>query len=227
MKIQIFGQCPKKKKTYFWTMFNDQVSTRQKIVNKALEMFNARGVEYVGLRELAASLNMRVSNITYYFPTKDNLVNQLSLELNKLNSEFLVDDKSITMQSFLTMLRNVFRNQLKYRCMLLSIVHLMEQNKEMSVRHKKTQKHRNATLKANIISLTELGYLKVDDENETEFLVSTIALIARFWISEATISFRQLSPEGQINYYLSLVGKLLSSYATIKGKKQIQLFLES
>jgi len=160
-------------------------------------------------------------------PTKDDLVNQLSLDLNKLNSEFLVHDKNITMQSFLTMLRNVFSNQLKYRCMLLSIVHLMEHNKEMSLRHKKTQKHRNATLKANINSLTESGYLNIDDENETEFLVSTIALIARFWISEATISFRQLSSEGQINYYLSLVGQLLSLYATVKGKKQIQLFLES
>jgi AcrR family transcriptional regulator len=216
-----------KRKTYFCTMSNNKVSTREKIVDQALEMFNAKGVEYVGLRELAASLNMRVSNITYYFPTKDNLVNQLSLDLNKLNSEFLVDDKSITMKSFLTMLRNVFRNQLKYRCMLLSIVHLMEQNKEISVRHKKTQKDRNATLRANINSLTELGYLKVYHESETEYLVSTIALIARFWISEATISFRQLSPEEQINYYLSLIGKLLSSYATAKGKKQIQLFLES
>ncbi|QEC67890.1 TetR/AcrR family transcriptional regulator [Panacibacter ginsenosidivorans] len=215
----------KKEKTYFWTMSNDQLNTREKILNKALEMFNAKGVEYVGLRELAASLDMRVSNITYYFPTKDNLVNQLSLDLNKLNSEFLVHDKSITMHSFLAMLRNVFRNQLRYRCMLLSIVHLMEQNKEMSVRHKKTQKDRNATLRANINSLTESGYLKVYDENETEYLVSTIALIARFWISEATISFRQLSAEDQLNYYLSLVGKLLSSYATTKGKKQIQLFL--
>ena len=216
-----------KKRTYFWTMSNDRVNTRERIVNKALEMFNAKGVEYVGLRELAASLNMRVGNITYYFPTKDNLVNQLSLDLNKLNSEFLVHDKSISMQSFLTMLRHVFRNQLKYRCMLLSIVHLMEQNKEMSVRHKKTQKHRNAILRANINSLIELGYLKVNHESKTEYLVSTIALIARFWISEATISFRQLSPEKQINYYLGLVGKLLSSYATIKGKRQIQLFLES
>jgi hypothetical protein len=111
--------------------------------------------------------------------------------------------------------------------MLLSIVHLMEQNKEMSVRHKKTQKDRNAALRSNINSLTELGYLKVYEETEKEFLVSTIALIARFWISEATISYRQLSPENQLDYYLSLVGKLLSSYATIKGKKQIQLFLES
>ena len=217
----------KKEKTYFWTMSNDQVGTRERIVNQALEMFNARGIEYVGLRELAASLNMRVSNITYYFPTKDNLVNQLSLDLNKLNSEFLVHDKSLSMHSFLSMLRNVFRNQLKYRCMLLSIVHLMAQNKEISVRHKKTQKDRNAALRGNINSLTELGYLKVYDESETEYLVSTIALIARFWISEATISFRQLSPEEQINYYLSLIGKLLSSYATKKGKKQIQLFLES
>ena len=54
------------------------MTTKEKILSKALEMFNDRGIEYVGLRELAAILAMRVSNITYYFPTKDDLVNQLT-----------------------------------------------------------------------------------------------------------------------------------------------------
>ena len=50
-------------------------------MDKALEWFNERGIEYVGLRELASVLNIRVSNISYYFPTKDDLVYALSLEL--------------------------------------------------------------------------------------------------------------------------------------------------
>ena len=53
------------------------MKTEEKILSKALELFNARGIEYVGLRELAGILEMRVSNITYYFPTKDELFNRL------------------------------------------------------------------------------------------------------------------------------------------------------
>jgi AcrR family transcriptional regulator len=51
--------------------FQKQYETEEKILAKALEMFNERGVDSVGLRELAGILDMRVSNITYYFPTQE------------------------------------------------------------------------------------------------------------------------------------------------------------
>ncbi len=58
-------------------MSKPKLNTREIILDKALKMFNERGIEYVGLRELAGVLGIRVSNITYYFPTKDDLVYQL------------------------------------------------------------------------------------------------------------------------------------------------------
>lgn len=185
-------------------------------------MFNKKGVEYVGMRELAAALDMRVSNITYYFPTKDDLVNQLSLNLNKLNAKVVVDDKELTIEKFLAMFQAVFRNHVKYRCLLLSFVHLMEQNKKMSVRYRKTQSDRNATLRSNINTLIKSGFLHINDQKDIEYLVSAIALIVRFWISEAAVSFRQLSPEKQINHYVELIGRLLHPYVTVTGKQQLE-----
>lgn len=200
------------------------MDTKQKISNKALEMFNERGIEYVGLRELAALLDMRVSNITYYFPTKDDLVNELSLELTRLNSKVLVENKNLTMTLFLQMLRRVFYNQVAYRCLFLSFVHLMEQNKLMAARYAKTQGRRNATLKSTINVLVASGYLK--KECETAFLVSALALINRFWISEAAVSFHRLNAEGQIRHYLTLIATLLLPYATAKGTKEIRVFIK-
>lgn len=202
------------------------LNTKEKILSKALEMFNHKGVEYVGMRELAVALEIRVSNITYYFPKKDDLVNQLSLDLNKLNSQIVVDDKDLTIEAFIGMFQLVFRNHLKYRCLLLSFVHLMEQNKKMSVRYKKTQSDRNATLRLNLKTLVMSGYLKVNDEREIEFLVSAIALIVRFWISEASVSLSHLKPEEQISNYVSMIGRLLSPYMSAKGKKQLQKVFE-
>jgi AcrR family transcriptional regulator len=168
-----------------------------------------------------------VSNITYYFPTKDDLVYALSLELSKKNAALIAERESLTMLAFLQVLHQVFQNHVTFRCLLLSVVHLLQQNKHMAAAYKKTQNVRNATLKLNLQALEGGGYLKIQDETDREFLVSGISLISRFWISEAAVSFRNLSTEEQIRYYLLLLTKLLMPYSTAKAKKEIRTFIEN
>lgn len=194
------------------------MNTRQKIQDKALEMWNERGIEYVGLRELAAILDMRVGNITYYFPTKDDLVYEIAQELRKSNSTMMVANDQITMAGFLAMLRQVFENHYRFRCLLLSFVHIMTQNKQVAASYKKTQDLRSSTLTSNMNVLVKSGYLKPDDDSATGFLVSNLSLISRFWISEAAISSKNMK------HYLLLVTNLFWPYATAKGKKEINLF---
>ncbi|MBK7959190.1 MAG: TetR/AcrR family transcriptional regulator [Bacteroidetes bacterium] len=138
------------------------MKTEERIIAKALEMFNLKGIEYVGMRELAAILDMRVSNITYYFPTKDDLVNRLSMDLNKLNSKYVKVQDDLTLAQFLMMFKQVFKNHIQYRCLLLSFVHLLEQNKKIAARYKKRRVigivlRENIHLLIQFKSLTELG----------------------------------------------------------------------
>jgi AcrR family transcriptional regulator len=202
------------------------MNTRDKILDQSLKMFNERGIEYVGLRELAAILGIRVGNITYYFPTKDDLVNELSIELSKANATLLKERESLTMLEFLNILHQVYGNHVKFRCLLLSVVHLLLQNKHMAATYKKTQNIRNNAIRAYLALLTDGGYLKIEGEDLMDFLVSNLSLISRFWISEAAISSRQLKAEEQISYYLKLVTQLFQPYATAKGTKEMQLFLQ-
>lgn len=208
-------------------MSKSNMNTRGKILDKALELFNERGIEYVGLRELAGILNMRVGNITYYFPTKDDLVYELSLELSKKNAETIVAGSNLSITGFLHMLLQAIKNQLQFKCLLLSFVHLVQQNEFIATSYKKTQQVRNATIRANIDSLVAGGYLHAGSEDQKQFLVSTVSLISRFWISEAAISFRQYHREELITHYLALVTQLLLPYCTPKGKKDIQSFLHN
>jgi hypothetical protein len=103
----------------------------------------------------------------------------------------------------------------------------MQQNKRIAEAYKKTQTVRNATIKTNIDVLTKGGYLQVKDEDEKEFLVSTLSLISRFWISEAAVSARPKGTEAQIRYYLLMVTRLLTPYATAKGKREMRNFEET
>ena len=207
-------------------MSKPKVNTREIILDKALEMFNERSIEYVGLRELAAVLGIRVSNITYYFPTKDDLVYELSQQLSAANAALMVAQKELTMKAFLEMLHLVYQNHIRFRCLLLSVVHLMQQNKHLAVTYKQTQKSRNATLKANLKALEKGGYLKLKDESELSFLVSTLSLISRFWISEASISLGKTYAAEQVRYYQLLVTQLFGPYSTAKGKREMEGFLE-
>lgn len=200
------------------------MNRRDKIVDRALEMFNERGIEYVGLRELAADLNMRVSNITYYFPTKDDLVFEISRLLSECNSAVIIERESITMLEFLEMLHSVFENHYQFRCLLRSFVHIMSHNQLVAQAYKKNQTVRSATIGSNIKALAAAGYLKVANEDELNFLVSTLSLISRFWISEATVSTKQLGKEAQIRHYLMMITNLMWPYATGKAKKEISAF---
>ena len=200
--------------------------TEERIVQVALEMFNKAGVEYVGMRELAAALDMRIGNLTYYFPTKDDLVNRLSLDLAAENNKTIVPLDEVTMNGFFEMLRQVFHNHLKYRCLMLSFVHLLERNPIIAKRYGKIQSKRNETWANNVLALQKGKYITTANQQEIDFLVSTIALIARFWISEAAISYKDKSEEVQIDHYLRMIARVFFPYATSKGKKDLDELLK-
>jgi AcrR family transcriptional regulator len=203
----------------------EKVSVENAIVDKALEMFNEKGVEYVGMRELALALDMRVGNLTYYFPTKDDLVYRLSMQLGEANNKTIVASDSLTMETFFVMLQQVFRNHYRYRCLMLSFVHIMKQNPLIAKRYSKTQSQRNETWLKNVESLQAGKYIKADKQ-EVNFLVSIISLIARFWLSEAAIAFKKESEEEQAMHYLKMIARIYLPYCTAKGKAFLDEFIK-
>lgn len=48
--------------------------TRQRILDAALDLFGARGVEAVSLDEIAREVGVRKQTVLYWFPSKDDLV---------------------------------------------------------------------------------------------------------------------------------------------------------
>ena len=68
------------------------MNTKEKIKDKALELFNKKGVKNVTLREVAKELHKSYGNITYHYKTKSDLV----LDLYK----DMVEETSGIIQSF-------------------------------------------------------------------------------------------------------------------------------
>lgn len=53
------------------------VPTRQRILTTAIDLFGARGVDAVSLDEIARSVGVRKQTVLYWFPSKDELVDEV------------------------------------------------------------------------------------------------------------------------------------------------------
>jgi hypothetical protein len=102
----------------------------------------------------------------------------------------------------------------------------MERNPIISKRYAKVQSKRNETWLNNVLALKKGKYLAIESQEEVEFLVSTTALIARFWISEAAISSKGLDEQVQLSHYLKMIARVYLPYATTKGKKDLEEWLK-
>jgi AcrR family transcriptional regulator len=200
------------------------MTTKERLVFRALELFNENGIEYVGMRELAADLNMRVGNITYYFPTKDDLVAEIISRLADLNSK-TIGPVCSSITDFLSMYKQIFNNQYQYRCLLLSFVHLASRHPVFAKNYAATEARRRDALRSHLTSMVEKNCLSASRvADHIELIVSHITLISRFWLSEARISYMDWTVEQTIAHYLSLLGDVLLPYATDEGKQQIDEF---
>lgn len=204
------------------------MNTRESILAKALEMFNEKGIEYTGVRELAKELGIRVSNISYYFPGKDDLVAALSAELRELNNKAFNEAEVETMDDFLQMRFMAFHNQYKYRCLLISFVHLVAHNPAHIKNYKKTETGRFESIKNTLRLLSKNGYLAKDiSPGKQEMLIGHISLLTRFWLSEARITFPDKTQNEVIRHYMLMFCNTMEMYATAKGKKEISNFINT
>ncbi len=203
--------------------------TKERILQMALEYFNRNGIEYVGIRELARELGLSPGNVSYYFPTKEDLVMAIAKRLSEENSVlFAQTEQQLSLTSFLDLFAKAFINHYKYRCLFVSFVHVMRNHKTLSDQYLLVQKQRRASLSHDLLELSKLGALKKGiEKEEINRLVATLSYQARFWIQEAEVLNKGIAIEKVMGHFLGLIAGILLPYATAKGHAQLQPYLAS
>jgi AcrR family transcriptional regulator len=200
--------------------------TRERIFQLALEYFNTNGIEYVGIRELARELGLSPGNVSYYFPTKDDIVIEITKRLSEENNKlFQQVEQDLTLTSFIELFVAAFHNHYTFRCIFTSFVHLMKHYPAMSAGYIEVQRKRRTILTKDIQELSSLGYLKRDiSKEDVAYLVITISHFARFWVQEAEVLMSIHSTDRVIRHYAGMIARALLPYSTAKGRLQLEPF---
>ena len=202
------------------------MKTRQKILQLALSLFNQKGYSNVGVREIARALDISPGNLSYHFSKKEDILFELAKQHSQNNDnlyqQFFAGEA--TLENFLILMMNTLKSQYKHRGALLELSLLTNEIKTKDrLNYSSTLQKRQASLGKILELLILEGQIKAD-ESDIDFLISFLKLFARFAMQEAFLLDNQREENQVINYYLTMLTKQMSLFATVKGKNSIKGF---
>jgi len=178
--------------------------TRQRVLDTARELFNRRGLARVGVRDVARAAAMSPGNLAYHFPTRDDLVAALVMELNQLNGRTvfasLPDDFSLV-----TLYRTalvVMRNMLAYRFILLSYVEAVRSSRELEKLEHSLWVERRRRSDAMMELLARNGYLvRRTIAARREMLHEQVQLVSSGWLAAAALRPDRMDDGAAVLHY--------------------------
>ncbi len=189
-------------------------NSKNLIRTTALAMFNERGLEAVGVREIGRELGMSPGNISYYFPSKNDLIVEIYREFVERTLICLNEFRSTTRprpSHLYGLLIRIMEVQQLYRCLFLSfnyltgIEALAQEVYQNQVRWKKEIAIQMKQWKGE-----GLVYAHSGDEESTFFEMTKLILIYRF--TDSKIHARDLSSEESEKVYQGRLSSLFRLY---------------
>lgn len=108
------------------------MTTKDKILQAALKLFNLRGVSNVTIRDIAAAVNISPGNLVYHFKNTDiilaTLFEKMEAERNDLRK---IVDHEPTFENINRQLKPLFQLSLKYKFFYLGSDELIQKHKSI------------------------------------------------------------------------------------------------
>jgi len=195
-------------------------STKERILDTALNLFNLNGLSQVTLRTIAKKMEISQGNLNYHFKKRDeiieglyfNLVRNIDLRLSKFKNE------EVSLSLLLNLSTSILNEFYKYRFFLLDFVQIMRENKVIKSHYIELSKQREQQFLMLFNSLIDQGILRKEIlPNEYAFLYKRFQILGDFWISSAQITHKQI-PKKVILEYSEIINQSIYPYLTKKGE---------
>src|SRR5690606_22782625 len=162
------------------------MKTKERILLKALELFNAEGLTEVTLRKIAGALAMSQGNLNYHFKTKGEIVSELyfslvqrmDYEMNKITQAQPI--LSFLNKSSLTSMHILY----EYRFIIRDLYKVMEVDKKLKTHYLGLQKERKMQYLMLFEKMIAEGLIREEElKGEYERLYERMHILGDNWIN--------------------------------------------
>lgn len=197
----------------------NKLNTSQKIKATAKDLFNQKGIPSVTLREVAKAMNKSYGNITYHFPTKEKLIEELyqdfRSEMQQISQAFF-EEKNL----FLSILKAPFYTfdiSLSYLFFFKDYIFLIREYEELAKKINQENEQRKAILKSILMQLVENEIFRTElEEKDILYLMELSGAMRTFFFMQLrNEEFEKLTLK---NEYVNYVNRLMFPYLSEKGR---------
>lgn len=196
--------------------------TRQKILDTALRLFNANGVEQTSLREIAGKIGISHGNLCYHFPNIDNLVENLYLQLVAEQDELFgrMTSRGVSIQMLKASSKESLTLLYKYRFLMLDFVAVMRKSRKIRSHYRKLYQMRKDQFRKVLAWMTAEGYLKPEIyPGHYEKVIEQLFIVGDFWIASSEILYEGAEKD-KIAYYADIIDQVIFPYLTPKALEE-------
>lgn len=168
-------------------------STKERIVETAISLFNQRGFVNVTMRDLAQELGISLGNLTYHFKRKDDLIEavhqQLIDERNTLLETVQLTPSIANINAQLVPLLGLYE---RYRFFYLDLMEVMRAYPAIAARHREHIANQIRYIRAIIDYSVGTGNMLPESRSaQYDALAETVCLMLTFWLSHHTVRGKQ------------------------------------
>ncbi len=159
------------------------MKTRDKILQKSLELFNEQGERKVTTNHIAAALDISPGNLYYHFRNKEEIIYELFLGYEGVTAKLLVPpaDRPMTYTDKLGYFEGILDNMWEYRFLHRDLEHLLGDNGRLRERYQQFATQVMAQGQLVFHGLVDSGLVEANEE-EIEALIINIWVVISSWI---------------------------------------------
>jgi len=200
------------------------MKTKDKILSKALELFNDKGYNNITTRHIAAELNISAGNLHYHFRHSEDIITILFSELTLKMDELLNQMKkreNKTLEDLYQFTYSTCEIFYSYRFIFINFIDILNQNPDIESKYEGINFSRKeefqlifSDLQKSDIFQKDLPYFII------EGLVEQIFIIADNWLTHNRLVLK-LNPTEAIQHYTLLQMNL---FYPLLNKEQQKLY---
>lgn len=175
------------------------MSTREKILDSALALFNEQGTASVSTNHIAAKIGISPGNLYYYFENKEDIIQALFERLFAAwdRTFQLPSSRSPGLEDLEAMIAGNYHVIWEYRFAYREMAALLRSNPELHARYLEVRQSGYEGFKQLFAAFVEAGILKeIETQEEMAALTELTWIVSELWPVNLELSGRDLDQTG-------------------------------
>lgn len=195
---------------------------KEKILIKAVELFNEQGIASTSPNQIAAALDISTGNLTYHFKTKAILIREVYEKMHAESQDFIKVEGYLTLDDFRKSME-AFRNFMqKHDFFFQDLFFILQNYPEVGKLYEESNLMRLQQGRALFRYYVKTGRMLPESKGiDYDFLTHNVWMVGAFW----NLQSRIFTPGALFDKPMDMVNMtwyMILPYLTEKGKEEYQ-----